>query len=516
MPRILNEKELKVLSLEAEREKLLRKMAEDDINGSGKHYSAFIHSFPEGIYRVENDPPIPIDAPEEEQLRAIFNNGVVAECNDSLARMYGYEKGEMIRGVKLTEWTNPEDAYIRNVYLNIIRSGYRLADFETREKDRNGKMHYFLNSVVGIIENGKIVRTWGTQRDITERKEMENNLRKALAELKILKRRIEHESSFLQEELRCTHNFEEIIGQSEALKHTLYKSEQVAPTDATVIIQGETGTGKELIARAIHSISLRKHRPLLKVSCANFNPHLMESELFGHEKGAFTGAMNMHTGRFEVANGSTIFLDEIGEMPFGLQAKLLRVLQDGEFERLGGTRTIKVDVRVLAATNRELSKEVKEGRFREDLFYRLNVFPIMLPSLRTRREDIPLLVRYFLNHCNKKMGKRVDTVPRETMKELMNYPWPGNIRELKNVIEQAVITARDSILRVDFLNKMHSHDHDTSRLEEVERDHISQILKQNAWQIKGARGAAAILGLNPSTLRSRMKKLGITRPKRNH
>jgi formate hydrogenlyase transcriptional activator len=223
----------------------------------------------------------------------------------------------------------------------------------------------------------------------------------------------------------------------------------------------------------------------------------------------------MHTGRFEVANGSTIFLDEIGEMPFGLQAKLLRVLQDGEFERLGGSRTIKVDVRVLAATNRDLSKEVQEGRFREDLFYRLNVFPIILPSLRTRREDIPLLVRYFLNHYNKKMGKRVDTVPRETMKELTNYPWPGNIRELKNVIEQAVITARDSALQVDFLRKMYSSAHNVCRLEEVERDHILQVLKQNAWQIKGERGVAAILGLNPSTLRSRMKKLGITRPERN-
>ena len=515
MPRVLNEKELKMLSLEAKRETLLRKMAEDDIDGLGTHYSAFIHSFPEGIYRIENYPPIPIDAPQEEQLRAIFNNGVVAECNDRLARMYGYEKGEMIWGTKLTKWTNPEDPYIRRVYLNIIRSGYRLADFETRERDRNGKMHYFLNSVVGIVEKGKILRTWGTQRDITERKEMEKNLRRALAELRILKRRVEQESSFLQEELRFTHNFEEIIGKSETLKHVLYKSAQVSPTDATVIIQGETGTGKELIARAIHSLSLRKNRPLLKVSCANFNPHLMESELFGHEKGAFTGAVNMHPGRFEVANGSTIFLDEIGEMPFGLQAKLLRVLQDGEFERLGGSRTIKVDVRVLAATNRELSKEVQEGRFREDLFYRLNVFPIILPPLRTRREDIPLLVRYFLNHCNKKMGKRVDTVPRETMKELTDYPWPGNIRELKNVIEQAVITTHDSTLRVDLLRKMYSSTHNVCRLEEVERDHILQVLKQNAWQIKGERGVAAILGLNPSTLRSRMKKLGITRPERD-
>jgi len=515
MPRILSEQELKTLSLEAERETRLRKMAEDDMSGLGSHYSAFIHSFPEGIYRMELVPPISIDLPEEQQLDAIFSSGIVADCNDTLARMYGYEKGEMIRGAKVTEWTNVEDPYIRKVYLNIIRSGYRLADFETREKDREGRMHYFLNSVVGIVENGKILRTWGTQRDITERKEMEKSLRKALSELRTLKKRIEQESSFLQEELRGTHNFEEIIGESMALKQALYKSEQVAPTDATVIIQGETGTGKELIARAVHSISLRKGRPMLKVSCANFNPYLMESELFGHEKGAFTGAVNMHMGRFEVANGSTIFLDEIGEMPFGLQAKLLRVLQDGEFERLGGSRTIKVDVRVLAATNRELSKEVQEGRFREDLFYRLNVFPITLPPLRTRKEDIPLLVRYFLSRCNKKMGKQVDVVPRETMKDLMDYPWPGNIRELKNVIEQAVITTRDSTLRVDFLRNMYSSARDLCRLEEVERDHILRVLRQNSWRIKGERGVAAVLGLNPSTLRSRMKKLGIKRPKHN-
>jgi transcriptional regulator with GAF, ATPase, and Fis domain len=413
------------------------------------------------------------------------------------------------------EWLNPEDSHIKMDLLEFVRSGYRMVDYESCVKDRYGKVRYILESAFGIVEKGSIVRIWAAQLDITKSKEMEKNLRSALAELKGLKKRIEQESSFLQEELRSTHNFEEIIGESNALKDALFKTEQVAPTDAIVMIQGETGTGKELIARAIHSLSRRKDRPLLKVNCANFTPHLMESELFGHEKGSFTGAVNTHIGRFEVADGSTIFLDEIGELPFELQSKLLRVLQDGEFERIGGTRTIKVNVRVLAATNRDLSREVQEGRFREDLFYRLNVFPITVPPLRERKEDIPLLVRHFLKQCNKKMGKVVNAVPRETMKELMDYPWPGNIRELQNVIEKAVITTPDSSLRIEFLSKIHSSLSHASRLEDVERDHIVRILKQNAWQVQGQRGAAAILGIHPNTLRFRMKKLGISKPTRS-
>jgi PAS domain S-box-containing protein len=516
MPEVLDEKELEFLSLKAKKQASLRKRAEEDISSFGTHYSAIMHSFREGIYRIEYNPPVPISSPEDEQVRLLITDAIVTECNDTFASLYGYEKAEDIEGVRLTKFINPEDPQIIKANLTYIRSGYRVVDSEIYQKDRHGRMRYVLESAFGIVENGHLVRIWGTQLDVTEHKEMENTLRRALAELKILKKRIEQESSFLQEELRSTHNFEEIIGESNALKDVLYKTEQVAPTDATVMIQGETGTGKELIARAIHSLSRRKDRPLLKVNCANFNPHLMESELFGHEKGAFTGAVSTHMGRFEVADGSTIFLDEIGELPFELQSKLLRVLQDGEFERIGGTRTIKVDVRILAATNRDLSKEVQEGRCREDLYYRLHVFPITMPPLRERREDIPLLVRHFLKQVNKKMGKLVNTVPRETMKELMDYPWPGNIRELQNVIEKGVITTRDSILRVEFVTNMQSNSvPNVSRLEEVERDHILRILNQNAWQIKGKRGVAAILGIHPSTLRSRMKRLGITRPDLN-
>jgi PAS domain S-box-containing protein len=513
VPRVLKEKVLELLSLDVEKETLLCMMAVDDVSSVDV---SFFQSFREGVYRIDCDPPIAISIPEEEQARLMITNGIIAECNDTAARMYGYENAAESRGIRLIELLNPDDPHIKRANLKFIRSGYRMTDYENWEKDRYGKGRYFLHTALGIVANGHLVRIWGKKFDITEHKEMEKNLRRALAELKILKKRIEQESSFLQEELRSTHNFEEIIGESRALRDVLYKTEQVALTDATVMIQGETGTGKELIARAIHSLSRRKDRPLLKVNCANFNPHLMESELFGHEKGAFTGAVSMHMGRFEVADGSTIFLDEIGELSFELQSKLLRFLQDGEFERIGGTRTIKVDVRVLAATNRDLFREVQEGRFREDLFYRLNVFPVTIPSLRERREDIPFLVKHYLKQVNKKMGKLVNTVPRETMKELMDYPWPGNIRELQNVIEKAVITTRDSILRVEFVNKLHSSSvPNVSRLEDVERDHILRILKQNGWQVSGKRGIAAILGINPSTLRFRMKKLGITKPSFN-
>ena len=511
MVRSLNESELKIRSFEAEKEERLRRRAEEDLRRQGEHYRAFIHHSTEGIYRLDFDPPINMRDPEDEQHCQIFN-GTLAECNDSMGRMYGYAGGEDLQGHRLSEFQSPEDPHLRRTYLDIIRSGYRMADFETRERDRNGTLRYFLNSAVGVIEDGKVVRVWGIQHDITERKRMEEDLRKALSELKQLKERVETERSFLQQEIKCEHNFEAIVGRSDALQYVLYRCEQVAPTDAIVLVLGETGTGKELIARAIHSISPCKDRPLMKVSCANLPADLMESELFGHEKGAFTGAVQRQLGRFEVAHGTTIFLDEIGELPQGLQAKLLRVLQDGEFERLGGSRTVKVNVRVIAATNRDLAEEVRAGRFREDLFYRLNVFPITVPPLRDRREDIPLLVRHYLRLFNKKIGKDVITVPRETMQQLMGYPWPGNVRELANVIEQAVITAHDKTLRVAVPKGASQRVEAPQRLEDLDRDHILRTLHRTAWQINGARGAAALLGLHPSTLRSRMKRLGIKRP----
>ena len=309
---------------------------------------------------------------------------------------------------------------------------------------------------------------------------------------------------------------EVIVGQSDALQYVLFKVEQVAPYDTTVLLLGETGTGKELVAHAIHALSPRRDRPLVKVNCAALPSHLIESELFGHEKGAFTGAHTQQVGRFDVAHGGTLLLDEIGELPLDLQAKLLRVLQDGAFQRVGSPRTIRVDVRVLAATNRHLEAEVRQGRFREDLYYRLQVFPITVPPLRDRREDIPLLVHALVKKFNTKLAKTVDAISPDTMAVLQNYPWPGNVRELENVIERAVITTQGATLcLMEALAPPQALPVGMTRrktLEEAEIDYIVQTLDETHWRIEGKDGAAATLGLNPSTLRGRMQKHRIHRP----
>jgi PAS domain S-box-containing protein len=348
------------------------------------------------------------------------------------------------------------------------------------------------------------------------RRQADESLRHAFAEIKKLKEKVEAECFYLSEEIKLEHNFGEIVGNSDALKSVLRKVEQVAPTTATVLVLGETGTGKELVARAIHGTSPRRARPLVKVDCTALPPDLIESELFGHEKGAFTGAYARQIGRFEIANASTIFLDEIGELPPSLQVKLLRVLQDGEFERLGGSRTIKIDVRVIAATNRDLEAEVRIGRFREDLWYRLNVFPVKVPPLRERKEDLPLLVQHFVKRFAKRLGKTIEAIPQNVLDILQNYPWPGNVRELENVIERAVINTQGGQLRLADQferpwQRLPSRGGQRS-LEEIERDHIVKTLEEAGWKIAGTDGAAAILGLNPSTLRGRMRKLGIRRP----
>jgi transcriptional regulator with GAF, ATPase, and Fis domain len=295
----------------------------------------------------------------------------------------------------------------------------------------------------------------------------------------------------------------------------LYKVEQVAAADATVLVLGETGTGKELVARAIHNNSPRAVRPLVKVNCANLTSHLIESELFGHEPGAFTGAQTRQLGRFEVADGTTIFLDEIGELPPELQTRRLQVLEHGEFERLGNSRTIKVDVRVIAATNRDLEAEVHRGCFREDLFYRLNVFPITVPPLRQRAEDIPLLTRFFVEKASKRLGKPIEQIPESIVQKLQDYSWPGNVRELQNVIERAVLTSSGSKLRLadDLAGPASSRmSPPLKSMQETEKDHILQVMQLTNWRIDGAKGAALILDLNPSTLRCRMRKLGIQKP----
>ena len=344
------------------------------------------------------------------------------------------------------------------------------------------------------------------------RKRSEERLREALSEIRKLKDRIEADYVYLREEIKLEHDFCDIVGKSDALKKILLKVRQVAPTNATVFILGETGTGKGLIARAIHNASARKERPLIQVNCAALAGSLIESELFGHEKGAFTGAQANREGRFELANGTTLFLDEIGDLPIELQPKLLRVLHEGEFERVGGSTTIKTDVRIIAATNKDLEKEVEAGRFRRDLWYRLSVFPIHVPPLRERLQDIPVFVDFFLDRYGKWIGKKFDMVDQKTLKGLQAYSWPGNIRELENLIERAVITSSAGVLQIDVPRDRAVPKTRNGTLEEIERSYILEVLNDTYWRINGPNGAASRLGLNPSTLRSRMKNLDISRP----
>ena len=348
-----------------------------------------------------------------------------------------------------------------------------------------------------------------------ERSMGEQFLRERLEEIKRLKSQLEKENVYLREEIRAEQGFRNIVGSSDVLQYVSFRVRQVAPTDATVLILGETGTGKGMAAHAIHELSARRDRPMITVNCAALPANLIESELFGREKGAFTGAHARQVGRFELANGGTIFLDEIGEMPLELQAKLLRVLQEGEFERLGSPRTIKVDVRVIASTARDLKVEIRNNRFREDLFYRLNVFPISMPALRMRREDIPQLVRHFIDKYARKIGRQIKTIPKAVMQSLQDYSWPGNVRELEHVIERAVITSTGPTLQLaDRLEgeAVHAKEEPPIDLAAIEREHILKVLKQTRWKVNGPGGAAALLNIHPSTLRFRLKKLGIERP----
>jgi formate hydrogenlyase transcriptional activator len=337
----------------------------------------------------------------------------------------------------------------------------------------------------------------------------------AYREIAELKDRLAREKVYLEDEIRSELSFEEIVGRSPALRSVLQEIETVAPTDSTVLIYGETGTGKELIARAIHNLSLRSKSNFVKLNCAAIPTGLLESEMFGHERGAFTGAVAQRIGRFELAHHGTVFLDEIGEIPLELQPKLLRVLQEREFERLGSSRTLRTDARLIAATNRDLAEMVEDQTFRADLFYRLNVFPVHVPPLRERQEDIPLLVRHFVQQFARRMGRAVDTIPTEAMNVLVHYHWPGNIRELQNLVERAVILSAGPVLKVP-LHDLQAQPaaaaaRKTETLEESERRHILDALDAADWLISGPRGAATALGLKRSTLQARMEKLGIRR-----
>jgi len=404
--------------------------------------------------------------------------------------------------------------YYRNEYRVV------LADGNTRWVMSHGKAAY--------DHNGKCVRMLGVTSVITERKRTEEALRNALAEVQRLKERVEADNVYLREELSETHRDGEIVGKSEAIRKVLKQVRQVAVTDMAVLILGETGTGKELVARAIHGSSARKERPLVKVNCSALPAELMESELFGHEKGAFTGAVGKRIGRFELADGGTIFLDEIGDLPLSLQAKLLRVLQEGEFERVGSSKTMHVNVRVIAATNRDLSEALRQETFRSDLYYRLAVYPIQMPPLRERKEDIKSMAEEFLKETNRRLGKSFEAIPRRVLEALERYDWPGNVRELQNVIERAAVTSTgrslelpepwhpDAPIKGFAQNGAGGSAASTpgNTLENRERAHIVQILNETHWRIDGPKGAAVVLGVRPSTLRSRMQKLGIKREAR--
>lgn len=388
---------------------------------------------------------------------------------------------------------------------------------EREFQNQQNKRWYKVVALPVKDQEGRVIYVLEASSDIDDRKQAEKKRDQSLKELEALKKKLEEENIYLKSEVREARHFSDMIGTSNALRYVQTQVAQVASTASTVLIQGETGVGKELVARAIHNDSKsRSDKPFIKVNCAAIPSNLVESELFGHERGAFTDAREQRKGRFELADTGTLFLDEISELSQNTQAKILRVLQEGEFERVGGTQTLKSDVRIIAATNRDLNAEVAAGRFRADLFYRINVYPITVPPLRKRREDIPLLVEHFVSQIGPDMGKKIEKIPTKVMEQLKAYNWPGNIRELRNVVERSLITSPGSTFQLaDFTVERHKSFSPPSNqrvsLDEIQQQHIQQVLKETGWKINGAGGAAEILQMKPSTLRNRMKKLGIKR-----
>jgi PAS domain S-box-containing protein len=424
------------------------------------------------------------------------------------------------RGLEIREGMAPEDmlppdyaGQWHEFYDRALREGSFVTEYLT-----SAKTHVLLLSINLLKRNGQVFGISVSGKDITERKRAEEELKKSYAEITRLKDKLEEENRYLRDEVSLSLDNKEIIGRSDAIKYVQYRISQVASLDTTVLIVGETGTGKGLVARAVHEASQRRDSPMIHVNCAVLPANLIESELFGREKGAFTGAQAKQIGRFELAHKGTLFLDEIAELPIELQAKLLRVVESGEFERLGDPRTVKVDVRIIASTNRNLEEEIRKGRFREDLYYRLNVFPITVPALRQRSEDIPLIVDVLITRLNKQMGRHITTVPRDVMEILQQYTWPGNVRELENVIERAVIMSRGPVLQLaeqlgaSTQPMMEVQETKLAGLADVERAHIRKTLEALKWKIEGPKGAAHALGMKPSTLRDRMQKLDIRRP----
>jgi PAS domain S-box-containing protein len=470
------------------------------------------------IFRDISSPKIDReDMPESEPLfRTLFEfspdaiiasdrKGSIAEVNARVESMFGYPRGELLgQSIEILvpeRFRHAHPAH-RNGYTSAARVRPMGAGLELYGRRKDGS-EFPADIMLGPVETGDGPIVLCVIRDLTEKREAEDALRRS-----------EQQKRYLEEELNTEAQFDEIVGESRSLKRVLKNVETVAETDVTVLILGETGTGKEAIARAIHQLSRRKEHVMVKLNCAAIPAGLLESELFGHEKGAYTGAIDRKIGRLELANGGTLFLDEIGDLPLELQPKILRALQEQEFERLGSTKPIPVNMRLVAATNRDLAKMVAEGRFRSDLYYRLRVFPILLPALRDRREDVPLLVRYFVDRHARKLDKKIETIPDDTMRALTRWDWPGNIRELENFIERAVILTKGPVLRVPLGELEMPKDAAPVKgasLEAAERDHILSILRETRGKIGGPHGAAARLGLVRTTLNSKIKKLGIER-----
>lgn len=428
-------------------------------------------------------------------------------------KLFGFASGEDVSFEMIIKRIHPDDRIMVEQELRcaVANRGKYTGEFRVvlsggRERwiSSRGRIH--------VGTDGKPDRMLGAAIDFTERKQMETQLRDRLREIEDLKQRIERENIYLQKEIGSLVEQTEIVGQSVAINEILVQAGQVAETDSTVLLQGETGTGKELLARLIHKLSRRNERPLVTVNCASLPATLIESELFGREKGAYTDALTSMTGRFELAHESTLFLDEIAELPLELQSKFLRVLEAGSFERLGSSKTLKADVRIIAATNRDLKRAVEEGRFRRDLFYRLNVFPIVVPPLRQRPEDILQLVWAFVREFEKKIGKRIDRVSKKSIEAMQHYSWPGNVRELKNVIEYGMIVSTRNTLDVRLPQVRSSIEPKASDLESIERSYVLKVLTESGWRIGGKGGASEILGLKRTTLQSLMKRLGINRP----
>jgi PAS domain S-box-containing protein len=458
---------------------------------------------------------------KDEELRHLYGNRALLET-------FGRAESDFV-GTVATDFLPPQAASdVEALDRKVLADGAPVT-VPAYSIEIAGETRWFQEAKFPVpLADGRAL-VGGIAFDISEQRRAQEHLAAALAEVEELKTRLEEENVSLREQVRERSQFPDFVGESAALRQVLHRVEQVAPSEATCLIGGETGTGKERVAEAIHRSSARRDRPLVKVNCAALPPSLVESELFGHEKGAFTGADRRKLGRFELADGGTLFLDEVGDLGPEVQAKLLRVLHDGSFERVGGTETLKVDVRILAATNHDLEEAVRSGRFRDDLFYRLNVFPITVPPLRERREDIPLLLWYFVGRFASAAGRKIDRIPQDLMEDFVRYDWPGNVRELANMVERAVILSPGPVLRLDDASPFGARESHLARgedeparsrprrgvrqsLQDVERYHIRDVLEECGWKVSGLGGAAEVLGLKESTLRFQMKRLGIRRP----